>query len=174
MFTIKSAWIMTDPILSSVDVDPQALPGSPPKWFVSRILDRLLKSSEMASKFFVSEESGKIRCVPIQVIQQKCDTTTADLQSGTLPYLQLDKFQEGYSAIFPNANHAREHFVDLSGAEIVGAFVISEKWVSLFAAKSIQELEQVGFVDLSVSVYYYLERFKTDYRYRPRSNRLSR
>jgi hypothetical protein len=164
---------MTDTILSSIDIDPQALPGSPPKWFVSRILDRLLESPEMASKFFISEESGKIRCVPIQVIQQKCDTTTANLQSGTLPYLQLDKFQEGYSAIFPNVNNAREHFAGLSGVEIVGAFVISEKWVSLFVAKSIEELEQVGFVDLSVSIYYYLERFKTDYRCRPRSNRLS-
>jgi hypothetical protein len=174
MFTTKSAWFMTDSILSSIDIDPQALPGSPPKWFVLRILDRLLESPEMATKFFVSEESGKIRCVPIQVIQQKCDTTTADLQSGTLPYLQLDKFQEGYSAIFPNANNAREHFASLSGVEIVGAFVISEKWVSLFVAKSIQELKQVGFVNLSVSICYYLERFKTDYRYRPRSNRLSR
>jgi hypothetical protein len=148
---------VTDSIFSSIDIDPQALPGSPPKWFVSRILDRLLESPEMATKFFVSEESEKFRCVPIQVVQQKCNTTTADLQSGTLPYLQLDKFQEEYSAIFPSANNVREHFTGLSGVEIVGAFVISEKWVSLFVARSIGELEQVGSVDLSVSVYYHLE-----------------
>jgi hypothetical protein len=138
-------------VASLIDIDPKALPGSPPKWFILRILNRLLESPDKATKFSISEESGNIRCVPVQVIQQKCDTTVADLQSGTAPYLHLDTFQKDFSAVFADAKDVRDHFDGLSDVEILGTHVISKTWLSLFVAKSVGELEQVGRVDLAVS-----------------------
>ena len=105
----------------------------------------------MATKFFITEESGNIRCVPIQVIQQKCDAAVAGLQSGAVPYLHLDTFQKDYSAIFPDTKDVRDRFDGLYEAEVIGTYVISKTWISLFVAKSIGELEQVGRVDLAVS-----------------------
>jgi hypothetical protein len=107
----------------------------------------------MAAKFSVEEKSGSVHCIPIQVIQDQCDTVTAKLQSGTLSHLDLDTFRDQYGVLFPHLENMHEHFDSSSEDEVVGGYVVSKTWLLLFVAKSIGELEQTGYVDLAVRLH---------------------
>lgn len=80
------------------------------------------------------------------------DTITNDLQSGKTAYIDLHVFQRDNEAIYPKLQQAQTAVGSLQGVELVGAFAISEAWISKFSTESSAAMARDGIVKLGVSI----------------------
>ncbi|USP82792.1 hypothetical protein yc1106_10066 [Curvularia clavata] len=127
-----------------VTVSPEDLSGNPPAWFISRILEELLQSEDLASKITIEKDSTRVTCTPKQLVESRRHATIESLKSGELPCLDLKSFGKEYSKLVPAYDDAVSFFEKIDEADIVDTFAVSKPWVAQIEHSCIRILEQEG------------------------------
>jgi hypothetical protein len=127
------------------------LPGMPPKWYTSQILNMVLEEYPAASKFHVSEALEVIRCTPEESVLQQRDTAISQLQTGTIPYLDLEDLFNKFSEIYPSMKHLEDHLADFPEVYLHGRTAVSNPWLSTFGDACLDALNVLGYAELTVS-----------------------
>lgn len=76
----------------------------------------------------------------------------ANLRSGNIAFLDLQKFQSNNQAMYPTLEEAQAHLESAQDVEVLGAFAISEAWISKFSKDCMQGLLRDDGTDAGVSV----------------------
>ena len=135
-----------------VDLGSKNVPGSPPTWFIYRIVNCLMEDPEFAGKFFTQEQPENVCCTPIQLIRRIHDTSTDELRSGKTAYLDLHSFQRDNQAIYPSVEDVKTSIRSAQGVDVVDAFAISEAWVSKFSTECLSSLARDDGVEIGVGI----------------------
>ncbi len=130
----------------------ETLPGHPPKWFVSQILDGVLELDEYSGKFYVRIERDEFQCTPKSVIQKRNDTLFKEIQTGDKNLISLQRIYEYLSGLYPSLEDVQRYVETVSGVEIIENHVVSIKWHSILMRECAERLGQKGWLDLMVSL----------------------
>ncbi|KAH7381543.1 hypothetical protein BKA66DRAFT_464411 [Pyrenochaeta sp. MPI-SDFR-AT-0127] len=135
--------------VQSVHIVPNETLGSPPLWFINRILKQIIESQNLVDKFHVQEETDGIHCTPKQLTEGKRDAVVGDLQSGALAYINLQTFCQDFPELFATFEDAHRYFEILSDVEMMDLIAVSRVRVSSVEKECVQILRQSGVVNLS-------------------------
>jgi hypothetical protein len=134
----------------TVDFNSTNVLGSPPTWFIKKIIDSLVETPDLEGEFYVYPQSESIQCTPVQLVKQTHDNVIDDLCSGQVAYLDLNSFQRNHQAIHRSVEEAQTHLKSTQGVDILGTFAISEAWISKFSKECLKALGRDEGVDIGV------------------------
>ena len=134
------------------DLDSKNVPGSPPTWFTYRTVNCLMEDPEFSGKFYIQEQPEHVCCTPITLVRQIHDTSIDELRSGKKAYLDLHSFQRENQAIYPSVEEVQISIRSAQGVDVVGAFAISEAWVSKFSTECVSSLARNNDVEIGVGI----------------------
>lgn len=134
------------------ELGPDTLPGSPPKWYTSQLLDTVLEAYQNGSKFHVHESADMIRCTPEASVLQQRDTLVSQLQTGSIPYLDLEGLLREFPELYPSREQLEERLGTLPDVFIQGRTAVSDTWVTRFGDACVDAIKELGtYADLTVS-----------------------
>lgn len=136
----------------AVQLSSSSLPGAPPKWYISKVLEQTLQKANNADQFHVSEDTDSIICVPTESVVRKREEEVARLQEGRIPYIDLHKFFDDFKEIFTSFTDVEQHFLKLPKIDLQGPTAISETWISTFGDECSDALEMLGYADLTSKI----------------------
>jgi hypothetical protein len=135
----------------SAEFTSEALPGSPPTWYVSQILQSTIVEGNFHSKFHVSEESGVVRCTPEESIAQQRDATISQLQTGHVPYLDVQELFHKFREIYSSTEQLEELLKATPDIHLLGRTAVSLPWLKTFADGCCDAVKVLGYANLTVS-----------------------
>jgi hypothetical protein len=134
-----------------VDLNPDLLPGDPPRWFISEVLESVLRETDKATKFHVSEVGDVIRCVPKESLLRMRDVVVSELQSGVIPSLDVGTMYTRFGELYPSPEEAKDHLRSIPDTFLLENMAISDKWLTTLNSSHVDEVKQLGYTNFTVS-----------------------
>ncbi|KAH7109070.1 hypothetical protein B0J11DRAFT_586676 [Dendryphion nanum] len=134
------------------DFSVSTLPGRPPMWLVSEIIQHALQANQLESQFHMQKQEGSIHCIPRESIVRKRDEYIEQLRAGHLPCLELKSLVEQFSQIFTSVEDAEGYVSTLPGVLLFRPTAVSEVWLANFGDECVGALDILGYADLNSKV----------------------
>ncbi|KAF2877093.1 hypothetical protein BDV95DRAFT_558459 [Massariosphaeria phaeospora] len=137
---------------TTITISPAHLPGSPPPWYMSQQLERLLKDTKLDAQFHIDRHTDHISCVPRQHFVQKRDAEIARLQNGDIPYLAIDTLSKQFPGLHPSPEAVKQHLSAFSEIYLNTSYAISQPWFSHRADDCVRTLNKYGHADSKTEI----------------------
>ncbi|KZM20508.1 uncharacterized protein EKO05_0004535 [Ascochyta rabiei] len=134
--------------LQAIDLSSTNVPGSPPAWFIHRIVKNLLEDPEFIRKFYVEKKLDGVQCTPVQLVKRKHDTVIDNLRLGQIAYLDLHSFQRESQALYSSLEEAQRQLESTQDVDVQGTFALSQAWISKFSEDCLQGLARDNGVEI--------------------------
>ncbi|KAL6712616.1 hypothetical protein ACN47E_000493 [Coniothyrium glycines] len=134
--------------IRSVDVVPSQLPGSPPHWFVTRVLNQLLATQGFEDKIDLQEITDGVQCIPQKLLHDRKDAVVDDLSSGKQPFIDLQTFFTEFSRIFATEEDAKNFLRETPDIELFSVYALSKRWTMRVSHNAVRVLQETGRIDL--------------------------
>jgi hypothetical protein len=123
--------------------DLHELPGSPPRWFFLRQLQRLAESPEYTGKVILRDAPEYIRVQAKDMKAHIVDSWSHRLSSGDLAYVDLQALMVG-NVTHDSLDDIIRDFESLGACEVVESFAISLTWFTKFIDQKLRALHHDG------------------------------
>lgn len=137
-------------VYRSVDIVSESLPDTPPTLFIFHIIELVMKSQDLANKFFVQKVSNGVQCYPKQLIAQNRDAVIEDLRSGRLAYVDLQAFWKDSPELYPTYEDAQQYVQNVIDVEIIDKYAVPTAKFFTLEKSSTWILQEEGRLDLVV------------------------
>jgi hypothetical protein len=150
--------------------DLQELPGSPPKWFFLRQLQRLAESPEYIDKVILRDAPEYIRVQAKDMKAHIVDSWSHRLSSGDLAYVDLQALMVG-NVTHDSLEDIIRDFESLKACEVVESFAISLTWFTKFIDQKLRALhhDEADVVDVAQNLSEKLQTTENGHRRFPES-----
>jgi hypothetical protein len=131
------------------------LPGSPPSWYVTRIINAHLNDTRKQSEWKLRTETAKVECTPLDYISQRRDEELGRLTEGSIPCIEIDLFTRQYRSLYPTEKHVWMFLYSLEDSKhlsVMRQTAVSNQWIDKFVEQSLQSMHQIGFVDVTTDI----------------------
>lgn len=139
----------------SIELSPQALPGTPPKWLIRQHIDHLkgftVDQADVVAKFQIEDKADAILCTPRALTEKKRDELVDDLQTGKLLYLDQEELWRTFRELYPRPEDLEEHLSSTPSIRFISGFAVSNKRLSDLAVAALPRYRDQGFIDILVS-----------------------
>lgn len=111
----------------------------------------MLKEYPAASKLYVNETPDVILCIPEESVLVQRDVVLSQLQTGTIPYLDLQDLLKDFPEVYSSTQQLEDHLATVPDVDLHGQTAVSNTWLSTFGDGCLDAIKVLGYADLTVS-----------------------
>lgn len=137
--------------IRTLELSSASVPGTPPIWYISQVLNSLLHKANMTSEFHITKFTAAIRCTPRSSVVQKRDVEVFRLRDGDIPCLDVHRLFNNFREIYTSLQDVNTHLASFPEIDLHGSTAISHVWLSNFGDSCVDAVKVLGYADLTVS-----------------------
>ncbi|KAF2467175.1 uncharacterized protein BDR25DRAFT_69388 [Lindgomyces ingoldianus] len=135
-----------------VDLCSEKLPGIPPKWLITKMLDEVLGKEVDKSCWRLAVYENAISCIPKEYEVQRRSTELGQLRDGKVPWINLQNLFEEIRGLQHSLKDLQDYANQIPEICVQDATAISNPWLSRLQNDCLRALEEDHYIDVMARV----------------------